>query len=108
MDDDFNPPRAIAALFKLTREINIQIDNNRVSQAAAQEVLAVLDEFEKPLGITPPPQEITPEEVSQLIDIREKLRRDKRYSEADDVRQQIALKGYRLDDTSNGPLITKA
>ena len=27
--------------------------------------------------------------------------------EADDVRQQIALKGYRLDDTSNGPLVTK-
>ena len=107
MDDDFNTPRAIAALFKLIREINVQIDNNRVSEAAAQEVLAVLDGFNKTLGITPPPQEITPEEVRQLIDIREKLRRDKRYSEADDVRQQIALKGYRLDDTSNGPLVTK-
>ena len=107
MDDDFNTPQALAAIFKLIREVNTQMRDNRVSDAAAQEILALLANFNQILGIVPTNIETVPAEVSHLIETRELLRRDKRYSEADDVRAQITAKGYRLDDTSNGPLVTK-
>lgn len=107
MDDDFNTPQALAAIFKLTREVNTQLRDNRVSDAAAQEILALLATFNQVLGIVPTNIETIPGEIAQLIETRELLRRDKRYSEADDVRAQITAKGYRLDDTSNGPLVSK-
>ena len=43
--------------------------------------------------------------ASKMADTREKLRRDKRYSEADDLRRQITLKGYLVEDTELGSLI---
>jgi len=106
MDDDFNTAQALAGIFKLIREVNTQLRDNRVSDAAAQEILALLGNFNQVLGIIPTNIETVPGEITQLIETRELLRRDKRYSEADDVRAQITAKGYRLDDTSNGPLIS--
>ena len=90
----------------MIREVNTQLRDNRVSDAAAQEILALLGNFNQVLGIIPTNIETVPGEITQLIETRELLRRDKRYSEADDVRAQITAKGYRLDDTSNGPLIS--
>ncbi len=107
MDDDFNTPQAIAAIFKMIKELNPLLTENRVDKKSAKDILKLVKEFDKILGIIPRKNKKIPEEILKLVDTREKLRRDKRYSEADDLRQQISQKGYRLDDTANGPLVIK-
>ncbi len=105
MDDDFNTPQAIAAIFKMIKEVNPLLAENKIDKKSAKNILKLLKEFDKILGIIPPKSKKIPEEILKLVDTREKLRRDKRYSEADDVRRQIELKGYKIEDTANGPLI---
>lgn len=107
MDDDFSTPQAIASIFELIRTINPLIDQQKLSKRFAKEILVFLKEIDGILNIIPPKAKDIPSEITRMADTREKLRRDKRYSEADDMRHQIELKGYILNDTPYGPLIRK-
>jgi cysteinyl-tRNA synthetase len=46
-----------------------------------------------------------PEEIKQLAENREQLRREKKWEEADKIRQQIVEKGFTIEDTSSGAKI---
>jgi len=43
------------------------------------------------------------EEVKNLVEERERLRKEKRWEEADDLRKKIEKKGWLLEDTAEGP-----
>ena len=105
MDDDFNTPQAIAVIFKLIKELNTPLNENRIDKKTAKKIKTLLDEFNSVLGIIPEKTKKIPDEILKMADTREKLRRDKRYSEADDLRRQITLKGYLVEDTELGSLI---
>jgi len=104
MDDDFNAPQAIAAIFKMTKEINPLLDQNKLNKKTTKEIIGLVKEFDKILGIIPQKSKKVPKEILKMVDTREKLRRDRRYSEADDLRNQIGLKNYTVEDTVYGPL----
>jgi len=105
MDDDFNTPQALAAIFKLIKEINPLLTENKVNKKLAKKIKKLFDEFNNILGIIPKKTKKISSEILKILDTREKLRRDKRYSEADDLRQQINSKGYQIEDTEYGPLV---
>ncbi|MBI2676963.1 MAG: cysteine--tRNA ligase [Candidatus Yanofskybacteria bacterium] len=105
MDDDFNTPQAIAAIFKMIKELNPLLAENKVDKKSAKKIKKLFEEFNNILGIIPRKTKKTPNEILDMIDTREKLRRDKRYSEADDLRRQISSKGYQIEDTEHGPLV---
>lgn len=46
-------------------------------------------------------------EVQKLIDEREKLRKEKKFAEADRIRLEIEKKGFAVEDTKEGPNIRK-
>ena len=48
-----------------------------------------------------------PEEIQILVAQREKLRQQKKWSEADVIRQQINQKGHIIDDTPYGTQVKK-
>ncbi len=108
MDDDFNAPAAIAAIFELIRALNPLIAKNMISASQAETVLAFFNTtVERVLGIVPEPKEQSiPPEILEWAEQREKHRAAKNFSEADLIRGQIEAAGYTIDDTPYGPLIS--
>ena len=127
MDDDFNTAQALAMLFDLVREIN-RADETGLGAAEARETLRELGGV---LGLTLKEPEGAPLDVGvlaqgsavvyqtldlpmpivatdagdiiqNLIDLRQKLRNDGKWGEADMVRGKLADSGIVLADTSTG------
>jgi len=48
-----------------------------------------------------------PDEIKRLVKQREKLRQEKKWKEADEVRKKIDELGYQIEDTKEGPEIKK-
>jgi cysteinyl-tRNA synthetase len=118
MDDDFNTPQALGVLFDLARAINQAADSG-ISVMNAQTILPNLYHnvfglrrrdviIEVPtarltitayaptvvIGAQPTP------EIKSLIEERERLRKAKKWQEADKIRAKLAKMGVILDDTS--------
>ncbi|MES2604781.1 MAG: cysteine--tRNA ligase, partial [Pseudomonadota bacterium] len=104
MQDDFNTPEAIAALFDLAREIN-RLRNVDLSQATALaallrnlgEVLGILqsnaDEFLRKGG-----QGVDAAEVESLLQQRLAARTSKNWAEADRIRDQLKALNVVVED----------
>ncbi len=113
MDDDFNTPEAIAALFELAREVNRRRDTN-ASEAAclAAElrdlggVLGLLqadaDTFLQGSGSASEVDGLSAETIQQLIDARLAARKTKDWATADRIRDQLKARGILLEDGANG------
>lgn len=107
MDDDFNTPEALAVLFNFIRVINGFIDGGSLDRKSAERVIKFLKETDEIFGILPKEESKIPEEIRQLVQKREELRKQKEWSEADKIRKQIHSSGYSIDDTLYGPLVKK-
>ncbi len=108
LDDDFNTPKAISALFKLIKEINKLIDKNSICKERASEIISFFQETDKIIGIlgkekkSPPPPT-----VKKMLAQREKFRKEKNWQEADNIRKKIEELGWKIEDTDKGATLTK-
>jgi len=112
MEDDFNMPKAIAAIFKLVNKGNSLISEGKTGSANAKEILAWLEKIEEILGVglIKTQAKIAASDKTKLKDLierREKYRRQKNWSKADEMRKKIAQLGYQVEDTKEGPKIKK-
>jgi cysteinyl-tRNA synthetase len=103
MEDDFNSPQAIAALFDLVREVNRGAEESR-STANAQTTLRELSEtlgftLEEPA--TSASSDIGPF-VELLIQTRADLRKAKQFELADQIRDRLTDLGVSLEDSAEG------
>jgi cysteinyl-tRNA synthetase len=103
MDDDLNTPRAIAALFDMSRDINRAREAGHatsVSQEKLRELAGVLG-----LTLTLPDEEYSADVgplMELLIETRSELRSAKLFDQADALRDRLDALGYSLEDTSAG------
>lgn len=104
--NNLDTPQAIAVLFGLLTEANQLIDKNKLSRSEAQKTLKTLLEWDQVLGVkieeTISQERALPREVQKLIQEREKMRRAKKWKEADQIRQKIQKLGYKIEDTDQG------
>ncbi|MFH1087647.1 MAG: cysteine--tRNA ligase [Chloroflexota bacterium] len=102
MDDDFNTPQAISALFDLARETNRARERGQ-DVAKATDTLKDLAGL---LGFTlkPPPQAFAAAEpfIELLVSLREELRGQGQWQWADRIRSGLAELGVTLEDTPGG------
>ena len=103
MDDDFNMPLALAAIFDLVNETNRIIDEKRVSKKNLEEVYELMMDFDKVLGILEHEKEKLPKEILGLIIKREGYRKRGDFETADKIRKELAEKGILVEDTPEGP-----
>lgn len=105
MDDDFNTPEAVAALFELANEIN------RSNSTALRRQLRALGgllgllgrESEQFLqGGTERAGEISDPRIAALIAERNEARRAKNFRRADEIRDDLLHKGVALEDGPQG------
>jgi len=104
MDDDFNSRAAIAAIFDFAREANRLLADGRLSKQGARDAYLLLEEVDQVLGVLPPAQSGKDlDAVMQIImEIRKELRRRKMFDLADQIRDQLAAQGIKLEDTAEG------
>jgi cysteinyl-tRNA synthetase len=106
MDDDFNTPKAMAALFDLAREVRRVLSQSaRVSPGAKSllsEALDKLNELGKILGIISSVRISIPKEIEDLAMTRVQLKQEKKYKEADEVRSRVLEMGFLIEDVDKG------
>jgi cysteinyl-tRNA synthetase len=111
MDDDFNTPRAIAALFDLNRSVNELLSS---AKTLSQGTLAAIDGLYRDLGgrvlgIIPGDmnQDIGGDMVEGLMDIvlglRRQYRESKDWDRADALRERLNELGIVVEDRPEGP-----
>lgn len=109
MEDDFNTPKAVAAIFQLINKGNSLISQNKLSGAQAKNILAFLKKIDEIFCFIfePKPKEKLPRPLLNLVKQREKYRKEKKWQEADEIRKEIKDKGFWIEDTEQGPKIKK-
>ena len=108
--EDFNTPRALAALFDWVREANRRTGagDERVGGADLREMLGVLGlEDLTPLEATADPAVIDPE-ATALLEQRDHARSQRDYDEADRLRDEIRARGWVIRDTAAGAELVPA
>jgi len=106
LQDDFNTPKALGALFVLVRKINPLIDKNALTKKDGQSVLELFRDADALFGILPKEtREGIPAHIQRLVGERERTRRQKQWPEADTLREKIEKMGYVVEDTDYGPRI---
>lgn len=101
INDDLNIPKALQIFLDVLHDFNFDIKRK----------LELLENFDKVLGLGIADMQetlvIASPEVEKYVAEREKLRKAKKWAEADIVRQRILEHGYKVIDTSSGPKIEK-
>ncbi|MGK5595587.1 MAG: cysteine--tRNA ligase [Parachlamydiaceae bacterium] len=107
--DDLNTSCALAVLFDVVREVNSLCDQNKVSPSDAEQTLNLLKQFNEVLGILSFEQEElgVPKEIQTLFDKRLQARKEKNFSLADALRDQILASGYLIEDAPTGARLKK-
>ncbi len=105
MDDDFNTPIALGELFKMVHECNKILDNpsddRRFMLRCAMETISELGAIFG-LSFKGIAEEKSDDFVKLAVIMREQLRKEKKYQEADDIRKDLETKGIILEDTKEG------
>jgi cysteinyl-tRNA synthetase len=117
MDDDFNTPRALALLFEEIRLLNRLLDKGehtgltirRDSLKKMGEVLGLIQE--SPETFWDGKKErwlhrhgLTARDIEEKIRLRNLARSEKRWDEADRIRNELSKKGLAFEDTPGGTL----
>ncbi len=104
MNDDLNTADAIALIFDLVRHINSDtVSKDNLSIKIINSYIDILEELSGVLGILQ--KDIKNEidnEIEELIEKREKARKEKDWKLSDSIREELKLKGVILQDTANG------
>ena len=101
MDDDFNTPRALAAMFDLAREINRGKDEGA-------DVLGAQDTLRELSGVLGISLDETAETsaagpfVQMLVNVRTELRAARQFDIADSIRDRLSELGVTIEDTPEG------
>jgi cysteinyl-tRNA synthetase len=110
MDDDFNTPEALAAVFSLAKEANAAIDTGDTARAAT--LVAGVRDLASVLGIAIGAEEVLPTEVTVWVEERIAARNDARknrdFATADAIRDELRAQGFELEDTPNGTVWRRA
>jgi cysteinyl-tRNA synthetase len=109
MNDDFNTPQALAAIFDLGREINRLEGQNKGIVAAERELLPVMlnDFLESVCGLRVAEEEqkfsdVLPSLLDFLLELRQQLRANRDFTRADAIRERLLQLGYVIKDAPQG------
>ncbi len=103
LDDDLNTAGALGALFEMVRQVNAALDRQQVATHEVAACLALLAEFEAIFGIPLGQGEeaLAPELVAK-IEAREEARAERRWADADRLRDELEAAGVVVEDTPTG------
>ena len=100
VNDDLNMPRAIALTWELVK--------SGLPEATKKATILLFDQV---LGLRlaewRPTEETIPEAIITLVQQRQQARQEKRWKDADVLRDQVTGAGYEIEDTPQGPRLRR-
>ncbi|ATU08074.1 cysteine--tRNA ligase [Methanohalophilus portucalensis] len=106
LEDDMNIPKAIAVYHELSRISNQYLETGR-NKNVLENLLSLYRKFADTLGLFAQEGEEVPEEIMELVKIREQARNDRDWETADALRDKIAQAGFVVQDTCEGPNVKR-
>ena len=121
MNDDFNTANAISVIFDVVNFANVIILENSIIKTSLERIYSWLlsfageffgfvkeenykDDLEvSEKGIVVEKKEMDAKNIEELISLREKARKEKKYDLADKIREDLLKKGIVVEDTRIGP-----
>jgi cysteinyl-tRNA synthetase len=108
LEDDLSLHRYWPGLFTFVKRINSWLTAGTLNAAGAALCLKQLEAADAVLGILdwtqmPVVCACQPEDVRLLVERREAARGAKDFTASDALRQELAAKGFRVEDTAAGP-----
>lgn len=99
INDDLNAPRALALMWEVVKKKGL----------SNKEKSKILLDFDKifALNLAKIKKPKIPQEISKLVELREKYRKIGDYKKADEIRRELKERGYWVEDTKEGPKIKK-
>jgi len=101
MDDDINTADAVSAMFDMVKFINTEFDEF-TSKETVKSTLEVFDKLADVLGILYKDDDSLSEKEKDLIEKRKEARKNKDYSLADKLRDDLLKEGIQVEDTREG------
>ena len=110
MDDDFNTRVALSVMYDMVRVINIAIKADEHEEAlpiasqlmAMGDILGILQAEPSEFLQSGGEDTLSVEAINQLINERNQAKKDKNYTRADEIRQQLKSHGIILEDSRQG------
>jgi cysteinyl-tRNA synthetase len=104
MDDDFNSPLALAALYELVKAINTARDNS-ANDEQLKPAQSMLRELTGVFGLRLQEKQGSSEDearVNALIAERTEARKQKQWARSDELRDQLKAMGVTIEDSKEG------
>ncbi len=104
MDNDFNTPQGLAAIFNLIKELNKLFKENIPSKSVLSEILSFFNDLSEILGIdfnqTPKTSENNHcnDLLDLILDLRVTLREKKEWDLSDQIRSELRNLGIEIED----------
>lgn len=109
MNNDFETPDGLAALFEFIKEINILKDKIDLNDSDRDEILDFITDIDKVFVVLMPKEaEELPDNIQKLIEERETARANKEWEKSDKIRGELLNQGIVLEDTAQGTIWKKA
>ena len=109
MNEDFNTPNALTALYEMSKTINKFINENKTRNSPVLKLsYETFLELGKALGFFQQKKRVEPltkkteDLIKLLLYLREKLRDKKEYELSDEIRTRMKKLGLKIEDTSEG------
>jgi cysteinyl-tRNA synthetase len=103
MDEDLNTSVALASLHNFIREINSLVSAENLLSDDQSRALDVIESFDSVLGVFGKDKVVDLDsEIEHLIEERQAARRNRDFSRADEIRDQLLSRGIILEDTKDG------
>jgi len=97
INDDLNMPRALSVLWELVRDKKAK---GKINTIKKMDKIFGLDLLKKE-------KSKIPEKIKKLVEEREKLRKEKKFKEADKLREKIKNLGFIIEDIKEGVKIKR-
>jgi len=110
LEDDLSLHRYWPKLFTFVKRVNAWLTGGKMTGAAASACLKQLEAADAVLGILDLTQmpiacACLPQAVQELVARREAARKAKDFGASDALRAELAVQGYRVEDTAHGPRV---
>jgi len=102
MDDDLNTPQALAVLHELIAKVNHAVDERKIDKKSLIKTLDFLLLFNDIFDVLDTTEYKIKQEELEMIQEREKLREQRKYKEADHIRNLLRQRNIILEDTPYG------